>query len=123
VFFVFFGLSTSPGSLPPVLLPALALAVITSVTKLATGYIAAQRVKVKRRGRWRAAVALIPRGEFSVVMAALAVAAGAEADIGPLTACYVLLTIIIGAAVQRLPDRLKPEPRRRRAPQEPTVAS
>ena len=105
------------------LLPALALAVITSVTKLATGYIAAQRVKVKRRGRWRAAVALIPRGEFSVVMAALAVAAGAEAEIGPLTACYVLLTIIIGAAVQRLPDRLKPEPRRRRASQEPTVAS
>jgi CPA2 family monovalent cation:H+ antiporter-2 len=123
VFFVFFGLSTSPGSLPPVLLPALALAVITSLTKLATGYIAAQRVKVKRRGRWRAAVALIPRGEFSVVMAALAVAAGAEADIGPLTACYVLLTIIIGAAVQRLPDRLKPEPRRRRAAEEPTVAS
>jgi CPA2 family monovalent cation:H+ antiporter-2 len=106
-----------------VLLPALALAVITSLTKLATGYIAAQRVKVKRRGRWRAAVALIPRGEFSVVMAALAVAAGAEADIGPLTACYVLLTIIIGAAVQRLPDRLKPEPRRRRAAEEPTVAS
>ena len=123
VFFVFFGLSTSPGSLPPVLLPALGLAAITSVTKLATGYIAARRVKVKRRGRWRAAVALIPRGEFSVVMAALAVAAGAESDIGPLTACYVLLTIIIGAAVQRLPDRLKPEPRRRRAAEAPTVAS
>jgi CPA2 family monovalent cation:H+ antiporter-2 len=123
VFFVFFGLSTSPGSLPPVLLPALALAVITSVTKLATGYIAAKRAEVKRRGRWRAAVALIPRGEFSVVMAALAVAAGAEPHIGPLTACYVLLTIIIGAAVQRLPDRLKPESRRRRAARAPTVAS
>ena len=31
--------------------------------------------------------------------------------------------IIIGAAVQRLPDRLKPEPRRRRAAEAPTVAS
>jgi CPA2 family monovalent cation:H+ antiporter-2 len=66
---------------------------------------------------------LIPRGEFSVVMAALAVSAGAEPHIGPLTACYVLLTIIIGTAVQRLPDRLKPEPRRRRTARAPTVAS
>jgi CPA2 family monovalent cation:H+ antiporter-2 len=123
VFFVFFGLSTSPGSLPAVLLPAMALAVITSGTKLVTGYVAAKRADVKRRGRWRAAVALIPRGEFSVVMAALAVSAGAEPHIGPLTACYVLLTIIIGAAVQRLPDRLKPEPRRRRTARAPTVAS
>jgi monovalent cation:H+ antiporter-2, CPA2 family len=58
--------------------------------------------------RWRAGVALIPRGEFSVVVAALAVGAGAEA-LGPLTACYVLLTIVLGAAVIRLPDRLRPE--------------
>jgi CPA2 family monovalent cation:H+ antiporter-2 len=64
---------------------------------------------VKRRGRWRAAVALIPRGEFSVVVAALAVGAGAEARLGPLTACYVLLTIVLSAAVIRLPDRLRPE--------------
>jgi hypothetical protein len=59
--------------------------------------------------RWRAGVALIPRGEFSVVVAALAAGAGAEARLGPLTACYVLLTIVLGAAVIRLPDRLRPE--------------
>lgn len=121
-FFVFFGLSTSPGGLPAVLLPALALAVVTSGTKLATGYIAARRIDVRRRGRWRAAVALIPRGEFSVVMAALAVSAGTEPDIGPLTACYVLLTIVIGAAVQRLPNRLAPGPPRAPAARAPTVA-
>jgi monovalent cation:H+ antiporter-2, CPA2 family len=122
-FFVFFGLSTSPGALPAVLLPALGLAVVTSGTKLATGYVAGRRAGVKRRGRWRAAVALIPRGEFSVVMAALAVSAGAEPDIGPLTACYVLITIVVGAAVQRLPDRLGPVPPRRRLARAPTVAS
>jgi CPA2 family monovalent cation:H+ antiporter-2 len=44
-----------------------------------------------------------------VVVAALAVGAGAEARLGPLTACYVLLTILLSAAVIRLPDRLRPE--------------
>ncbi|WP_240554432.1 cation:proton antiporter, partial [Streptomyces niveiscabiei] len=38
VFFVFFGLHTDPASIPPVLLPALALAVVTACTKIATGY-------------------------------------------------------------------------------------
>jgi CPA2 family monovalent cation:H+ antiporter-2 len=90
---------------------ALALVAVTSVTKAGVGYVAGRRAGVKRRGRWRAAVALIPRGEFSVVVAALAVGAGAEAKLGPLTACYVLLTIVLGAAVIRLPDRLRPEHR------------
>ncbi len=109
VFFVFFGLSTAPRNLPAALPLALILLVITSATKVGTGYLAARRVGVKRRGRWRAGVALIPRGEFSVVIAALAVDAGAEALLGPLTACYVLLTIVLAAAVQHFPDRLKPE--------------
>jgi CPA2 family monovalent cation:H+ antiporter-2 len=108
-FFVFFGLSTNPDSLPGVLPLALALAVVTTSTKMLVGFVAARRAGVKRRGRWRAAVALIPRGEFSVVVAALAVGAGAEARLGPLTACYVLLTILLSAAVIRLPDRLRPE--------------
>lgn len=110
-FFLFFGLSTDPSLLLGVLPLALLLAVITGGTKMLTGYLAASRAGVRRRGRWRAAVGVIPRGEFSVIVAALAVAAGAEARLGPLTACYVLLTIVIGAAVARLPDRLSNEPR------------
>jgi CPA2 family monovalent cation:H+ antiporter-2 len=106
-FFVFFGLSTAPGGLVTALPLALLLAVVTSATKAATGYIAGRRAGILRRGRWRAAVGLIPRGEFSVIVAALAVGAGARPELGPLTACYVLLTIIIAAAVSRLPDRLK----------------
>jgi len=108
-FFVFFGLSTKPGLLLGVLPLALLLTVACSGTKVATGYVAARRGGIARRGRWRAAVALIPRGEFSVVVAALAVGAGAEAQLGPLTACFVLLTIAVGAVVSRLPDRLRPQ--------------
>ncbi|MDQ6937875.1 MAG: cation:proton antiporter [Actinomycetota bacterium] len=112
-FFVFFGLSTAPHSLPGVLALAGLLAVVGTATKVATGYVAAARGGARRRGRWRAGVALVPRGEFSVVVAALAVQAGAEPRLGPLTACYVLLTIIIGAAISSLPDRLNATPPRR----------
>ncbi|MCW2538801.1 MAG: sodium/hydrogen exchanger [Frankiales bacterium] len=109
-FFVFFGLSTKPGLLLGVLPLALLLTVVCASTKVATGYIAARRNRIGRRGKWRAAVTLIPRGEFSVVVAALAVGAGAEAQLGPLTACFVLLTIVLGALVSKLPDRLKAQP-------------
>lgn len=109
-FFVFFGLSTKPGTLIGVLPLALLLMVVCGLTKLATGYLAARRGGIGRRGRWRAAVALIPRGEFSVVVAALAVSAGARSELGPLTACFVLLTIGLGAFASRLPDRLRPQP-------------
>jgi CPA2 family monovalent cation:H+ antiporter-2 len=112
-FFVTFGLSTNPGSLVPVLPLAVVLVVVTAGTKMGTGYVAARRNGVKRRGRWRAAVALIPRGEFSIVIAALAVAAGVDKRIGPLAAGYVLLTIIVAAAVQHLPDRLSATPTER----------
>jgi CPA2 family monovalent cation:H+ antiporter-2 len=107
-FFVFFGLSTAPHSLVSVFALGLLLAMVSSATKVLTGYVAARRAGIHRRGRWRAGVALIPRGEFSVVMAALAVTAGAQSKLAPLTACYVLLTIIIAAAVQHLPDHLIP---------------
>jgi monovalent cation:H+ antiporter-2, CPA2 family len=115
VFFVTFGLSTSAGTLVPVLPLAILLTVVTAATKIATGYIAARRLKVKRKGRWRAGVALIPRGEFSVVIAALAVSAGVDARLGPLTAAYVLLTIVLAAAVQKLPDRLRSDAKQSRS--------
>ena len=129
VFFVTFGLSTSAGTLLPVLPLAIALTAVTALTKFATGYVAARRGKVKRRGRWRAGLALIPRGEFSVVIAALAVGAGVDARLGPLTAAYVLLTIVLAAAVQKLPDRLSTTRQRRREvrvgaePKEPVLES
>ncbi len=43
IFFVFFGLNTDPTAIPPVLGWAILLAVVTSLTKLATGWIAARQ--------------------------------------------------------------------------------
>jgi CPA2 family monovalent cation:H+ antiporter-2 len=104
VFFVFFGLSTNPADMPPVLLPAFALAVITMTTKVLTGYIAAKRVGIAVPGRLRAGLALMPRGEFSVVIAGLAVASGVEPRLAPLATAYVLITVVTGPMLARLPD-------------------
>jgi CPA2 family monovalent cation:H+ antiporter-2 len=104
VFFVFFGLSTDPADMPPVLLPALGLAVVTMATKVLTGYIAAKRVGIAVPGRLRAGLALMPRGEFSVVIAGLAVASGVEPRLGPLATAYVLITVVTGPMLARLPD-------------------
>jgi monovalent cation:H+ antiporter-2, CPA2 family len=104
VFFVFFGLSTDPADMPPVLLPAFGLAVLTMLTKLVTGYLAARRAGIALPGRMRAGFALMPRGEFSVVIAGLAVASGVEPRLAPLATAYVLITVVSGPLLARIPD-------------------
>ncbi|MGC5039990.1 cation:proton antiporter [Streptomyces sp. DT190] len=106
VFFVFFGLHTDPASIPPVLLPALALAAVTTATKIATGYWAARRAGIGPRGRWRAGGTLVARGEFSIVIAGLAVAAGIEPSLGPLTTAYVLILVLLGPLTARWTEPL-----------------
>lgn len=106
VFFVFFGLHTDPASIPPVLLPALALAVVTTLTKIATGYWAARRAGVSAKGRWRAGGTLVARGEFSIVIAGLAVTAGIDSDLGPLATAYVLILVVLGPLTARWTEPL-----------------
>jgi CPA2 family monovalent cation:H+ antiporter-2 len=101
VFFVFFGLSTDPADIPPVILPALLLAVVTAGTKIATGYWAAKRAEVSVKGRWRAGGTLVARGEFSIVIAGLGVTAGIEPAMGPLATAYVLILVILGPLTAR----------------------
>lgn len=105
VFFLFFGLVTDPRDIPPVLLPALALAVVTMGTKTLTGYLAARRAGIGEPGRWRTGLTLVPRGEFSIVIAGLAVAAGSvDPQLAALATAYVLITVVVGPTLARVPD-------------------
>ena len=104
VFFVFFGLSTDPAAMPPVILPALALAFLTMLTKVLTGVLAARSRGIALPGQVRAGLALMPRGEFSIVIAGLAVASGVEPELAPLATAYVLITVVSGPMLARLPD-------------------
>ncbi|AVH25552.1 cation:proton antiporter [Nocardia cyriacigeorgica] len=103
MFFVLFGLSTDPASIPPVLGWAVLLAVITTATKIATGWWAAARSGATGLGRARAGAALVAHGEFSIVIAGLAVAAGAVPDgFAALATTYVLLMAVIGPVAARV---------------------
>jgi CPA2 family monovalent cation:H+ antiporter-2 len=107
IFFVAFGLNTDPASIPPVLGWALVLAVITAVSKMATGIWAAKRLGIARPGRLRAGAALIARGEFSIVIAGLAVASGAVTqELSAMATAYVLIMAVVGPLAARYVEPL-----------------
>jgi CPA2 family monovalent cation:H+ antiporter-2 len=107
VFFVLFGLSTDPAAIPPVLGAAAALAVVTTATKMLTGWFAARSHGIGRLGRLRAGAALVARGEFSIVIAGLAVVAGTvPGELGALATAYVLVMAIIGPIAARVVEPL-----------------
>jgi len=101
VFFVFFGLHTNPADLPPVVGVAAVLALAGTATKLLTGWVAAGRLGSGTTGRLRAGAGLVPRGEFSIVIAGLAVGAGVNPRLGPLAASYVLILAVAGPLLAR----------------------
>jgi len=110
VFFVFFGLSTDPRDLPGALAVAVALAVVTASTKFVAGWWAARRAGIGARGRRRTGLALIARGEFSIIIAGLSVGvAGAEA-LPALAAAYVLIMAIGGPLAAQFLDRPRRDP-------------
>jgi monovalent cation:H+ antiporter-2, CPA2 family len=104
VFFLFFGLQVDPSTLPPVLMAAFLLAVITAATKLLLGWWATHRAGMKEGAAWRVGSALVARGEFSIVIAGLAVGAGLQPQLGVLSTAYVLLLATLGPILARLVD-------------------
>jgi CPA2 family monovalent cation:H+ antiporter-2 len=104
LFFVLFGFSIDPSSLPAVLLPAALLAVVTALTKVVTGRYAAAQLGVGSWGRMRAGTALIARGEFSIVIAGFALSAHVEPDLVALAGAYVLMLAVVGPIAARYSD-------------------
>jgi Kef-type K+ transport system membrane component KefB len=102
-YFVVFGLNTDPALIPGVLPAAVVLALVSTVTKLGAGWFAAGQIGVGTLGRLRAGTALVARGEFSNVIAGLALTSGAVAPgLAPLATTYVLIMAVLGPACARL---------------------
>jgi CPA2 family monovalent cation:H+ antiporter-2 len=105
-FFVFFSFQIDPADLAGVAGWAFLLALVTALTKIATGWYAARRRGVGRRGRLRAGTVLIARGEFSIVIAALGTDLADGAELGALAAAYVLITAVAGPLTTRFSDSI-----------------
>ena len=111
LFFVVFGLEHRPATMPPVLGLAIAAgAGDRRRPRWLTGVWAADRAGIGVPGRRRAGAALIARGEFSIVIAGLAVASGAvpRRTAPPSATAYVMLLAVLGPVATRFCRAARP---------------
>ena len=100
IFFLFFGLSTDPSDIPAALPLALLLTVLGVLGKFFTGWWSSKDLSDQMSWR-RVGAFLIPRGEFSIVIAGLAVAAEFGNELKALTITYVILTTVTSSIFLR----------------------
>lgn len=97
IFFFAFGLSIDPRTFSSVWLPALGLTVLAVVTKMVGGWVAGRRAGLSQRAALALGLTLLARGEFSIILAGIAVSIGME-ELGALIALLVLTLSLIGTA-------------------------
>jgi len=100
IFFLFFGITTDPSELPAVLPLAFVLTVVGIAGKYAVGWWVTRDL-TDRLAVWRTTAFLIPRGEFSIVIAALAAPAVLSVNLQALTLAYVILTAFTVSMILR----------------------
>lgn len=116
LFFFWFGLTISPDGLAEVALPVAAAVVLSMVLNPLAGIITA---RINGLGRVQAAnigTTVLARGEFSIILASLAAAAGLDPRITPFVGLYVLVLAVAspllasrsGAIGRRIPQRWFP---------------
>ena len=96
LFFFAFGLSISPGAVAAVAGPVAVAAALTLVLNIAAGMLAARLYSFDRVAAANIGLTVLARGEFALVLAALAAAAGLDPRIGAFVAGYVLILAVIG---------------------------
>ncbi|MGZ8764452.1 MAG: cation:proton antiporter, partial [Acidimicrobiia bacterium] len=98
VFFFAFGLTIDPGDLGDVAVPIAAAVLITFALNIVAGILTARLYRFGRRAAANVGLTILARGEFSLILASLALSAGLDARIGPFVAGYVLI-LALGAPI------------------------
>jgi len=112
VFFIAFGLSIDIADLGPVAVPVAIAATTTLVVNLAAGIVTARLFSFNQRAAANVGLTVLGRGEFSLILATLALAAGMDDRLGPFIALYVLVLAVLSpllAARSHLFARLIPD--------------
>lgn len=94
LFFFAFGLSIDVGTFGGVAGPVLAAAALTLFLNLIAGVITGRLLGFNQRAAANIGLSLLGRGEFSLILAALALGAGLDARLGPFIALYVLVLAV-----------------------------
>jgi CPA2 family monovalent cation:H+ antiporter-2 len=112
IFFVVFGLTIDVGGLAPVALPVLGAVLLGLVTNTTAAVVAARVYAFNQRATANIALTLLGRGEFSLILATLALGAGLDGRLGPFVALYVFALAVLSpvlAANSRLLARILPD--------------
>lgn len=119
IFFFAFGLQIRPADLVDLAGPVAVAVLITVVLAYVAGVVAARVNGLDRQGAANVATTVMARGEFALILVALAVAADLDARLVPFVGGYVLVLAVLSpllAAQSRhltalIPSRLVPGPR------------
>lgn len=114
VFFVVFGLTIDVGALGDVVVPVVLAVLLTLVLNVVAGIVTARLYRLNQRSAANIGLSVLGRGEFSLILASLGVAAGLDDRLGPFVALYVLVLAIVSPLLASrsqllakvLPDRL-----------------
>lgn len=123
-FFFAFGLTIDPGDAADVAGPVAVAVVLSIILNITAGVAAAKLQGFSRVAAANIGLTILGRGEFSLILATLATAAGLDARIGPFVALYVLVLAVVGpllTARSQLFARLLPERLFPPAPQRPPI--
>jgi CPA2 family monovalent cation:H+ antiporter-2 len=123
VFFFAFGLTIDPGDVVDVAGPIAAAVILSLALNMLAGTLAARFSDFGRREAANIGTTILARGELSLILVSLAVAAGLDARLGPFVAGYVLVLAIAGpllASRSRAVARVVPAWLVTRRPAEPT---
>jgi monovalent cation:H+ antiporter-2, CPA2 family len=118
IFFFWFGLTIAPSALGTVLLPVAAAVIVSLAFNLLAGIVAARIYGYGPDAAANAALLLVSRGEFELILASLALAAGLDQRVALFAALYVLVLSILSpllslkshALARALPQRWFPQP-------------
>jgi CPA2 family monovalent cation:H+ antiporter-2 len=116
LFFFAFGLSIDPGDAGDVALAAVIAIVLTMLLALVAGVAAARLNGLGREAAANISTSVMARGEFALILAALATQAGLDPRISPFVAIYVLVLAVVSPILAQrsqhiaryLPSRLVP---------------
>ncbi|MGX1515953.1 cation:proton antiporter [Streptomyces collinus] len=99
IFFFAFGLAIDPGDLASVAGPVAAAAALTVVMNVVAGLCVARVYRYGAQPAAEIATTLVARGEFALILAAMAAGAGLDARLAPFIAGYVLVLAVLGPVV------------------------
>ncbi|MBT2416115.1 cation:proton antiporter [Streptomyces sp. ISL-12] len=99
IFFFAFGLAIDPGDLASVAVPVAVAAALTLVMNVVAGLCVARVYRYGAEPAAEIATTLVARGEFALILAAMAASAGLDARLAPFIAGYVLVLAVLGPIV------------------------